>query len=134
VLAVQELWHSVTELTPARRYTVAGMGSPRESVEQHRGVIPRRVKAVARSCSIRALNARTREQERGRRVRGSPRARRTSPEGGALLRRLGGPQGATEVAIAWCACFRFVGQFMFCVFCGFKRVSLDCLGGPYGCP
>jgi hypothetical protein len=36
--------------------------------------------------------------------------------GGALLCHLGGPQGATKVTIAWCVCFRFVGQFMFCIF------------------
>jgi hypothetical protein len=68
VLAVQE-WatkcHGAdTDLT-AQRYTVAGMGSPKESVEHHRGVIPRRVRVVVRSCGVRALNARTREQERG---------------------------------------------------------------------
>jgi hypothetical protein len=44
---------------------VAGMAFPRESVEQRRGVIPRRVRVVAQSCGIRALNARAREQERG---------------------------------------------------------------------
>jgi hypothetical protein len=50
-------------------------------VEQRRGVILRRVRVVVRSCGVRALNARAREQEWGRRVREGPRARRTSPEG-----------------------------------------------------
>jgi hypothetical protein len=44
------------------------------------GVIPRRVRVMARSCDVRALNARTCEQERGCRVRGDHRARQTSPE------------------------------------------------------
>jgi hypothetical protein len=98
VLAVQE-WaahcHGAdTDLT-AQCYTVAGMGSPRESVEQHRGVIPRRVRVVVQSCGVRALNARTREQERGRRARGSPRARRTSPVGASSPRaRRTSPEGA----------------------------------------
>jgi hypothetical protein len=46
-------------------YIVAGMAFPRESVEQRRGVIPGRVRVVARSCGVRALNARARERERG---------------------------------------------------------------------
>jgi hypothetical protein len=45
------------------------MGSPRELVEQHRGVIPRRVRVVVRPCGVKALNARTRGQE-GARVLG----------------------------------------------------------------
>jgi hypothetical protein len=53
-----------TDLT-IQCYTVAEMAFPRESVERHRGVIPRRVRVVARSCGVRALNARAREQERG---------------------------------------------------------------------
>jgi hypothetical protein len=44
---------------------VAGMVSPKEWVEQRRGVIPRRVRVVAQSCGVRALNARMCEQERG---------------------------------------------------------------------
>jgi hypothetical protein len=43
---------------------VAGMGCPRESAEQCRGVIPRRV--VARLCRVRALNARARVREQVR--------------------------------------------------------------------
>jgi hypothetical protein len=54
------------------------MGSPRESVEQHRGVIPRRVRVVVQSCGVRALNARTREREQvraGALEQGGPRPR-----------------------------------------------------------
>jgi hypothetical protein len=68
-LAIQE-WaaqcHGADTGLTAQRSTVAGMDSPRESVEQHQGVIPRRVRVVARSCGVRALNARTREQEQVR--------------------------------------------------------------------
>jgi hypothetical protein len=35
------------------------MASPRELAKQRRGVIPRRVRVVARPCGVRALNART---------------------------------------------------------------------------
>jgi hypothetical protein len=42
------------------------MASPRELVEQRRGMIPRRVKVVARPCGVRALNARTRVREQVR--------------------------------------------------------------------
>jgi hypothetical protein len=38
---------------------------PSELVEQRRGVIPRRVRVVAQSYDVRALNARAHEQERG---------------------------------------------------------------------
>jgi hypothetical protein len=65
----------------AQSPTVVGMGSPRELVEQCRGVIPRRV--VARPCCVRVLNARTRVREQARR---SPRARRTPLEGGVSPR------------------------------------------------
>jgi hypothetical protein len=61
-------------------------------VEQRRGVIPSRVRVVARSYGVRALNARAREQERWRRVREGPRARRTSPEGGVQ------PSGEADLA------------------------------------
>jgi hypothetical protein len=37
---------------------VAGMVFPKEWVEQHRGVNPKRVRVVAQSCGARALNAR----------------------------------------------------------------------------
>jgi hypothetical protein len=67
-------------------YIVVGMAFPRESVEQRRGVIPRRVRVVVRSCGVRASNAHAREQERGRRALESPRARRTSPEGASSPR------------------------------------------------
>jgi hypothetical protein len=75
------------------------MASPRESVEQRRGVIPRRVRVVARSCGVRALNVRAREQERGRRARRGPRARRTPPEGAFSPRaRRTWPEGAFRCA------------------------------------
>jgi hypothetical protein len=45
----------------AQSPTVAGMGSPRELAEQHRGMIPRRM--MARLCHVGALNARTRVRE-----------------------------------------------------------------------
>jgi hypothetical protein len=86
---------------------------PREWVEQRRGVIPRRVGVVAQSYGARELNARTCEQERGRRVRGdprvrriSPRARRTSPEGAfsrAALAGRGGHQGCGFLVRAFLA-------------------------------
>jgi hypothetical protein len=66
------------------------MASPRELEKQRRGVIPRRVRVVARPCCVRALNARTRVREQVRVtaremrtgcVRGCPRAERTPPEG-----------------------------------------------------
>jgi hypothetical protein len=44
---------------------VAGMAAPRELVQQHRGGIPMHVGVVAQSRGVRALNARTCEQERG---------------------------------------------------------------------
>jgi hypothetical protein len=62
----------------------------RELAKQRRGMIPRRVRVVARPCCVRALNARTRVREqvrvtaremRGGCVRGSPRVERTPPEG-----------------------------------------------------
>jgi hypothetical protein len=75
------------------------MTFPRESVEQHRGVIPTRVRVVAQSCGVRALNARAREQEWGRRARGGPRARRTPPEGAFNPRaRRTSPEGAFRCA------------------------------------
>jgi hypothetical protein len=71
------------------------MAFPRELVEQHRGMIPRRVRVVAQSCGVRALNACTCEQERGRRVCEGPRARRTPPEGAFSPRaRRTPPEGA----------------------------------------
>jgi hypothetical protein len=88
VLAVHE-WaaqcHGADTGLAAQRYTVAGMGSPRELAEQHRGVIPRRVRVVVRPCGVRALNARTREQEQvraGALERGGrrPRGRQPSSE------------------------------------------------------
>jgi hypothetical protein len=63
------------------------MDSPRESVEQHRGVIPRRV---------RALNAHTREQEQvraGALERGGP-----HPRGRLALER-GGPHQRERLAL-----------------------------------
>jgi hypothetical protein len=90
VLAVQK-WaaqcHRADTGLVAHRSTVAGMGSPRELAEQHRGVIPRRVRVVARPCGVRALNARTRGQEQvraGALERGGPhlRTRLTLEQGG----------------------------------------------------
>jgi hypothetical protein len=46
--------------------TAAGMASPRELAKQRQGVIPRRVRVVARPCGVRALNARTRVREQVR--------------------------------------------------------------------
>jgi hypothetical protein len=42
------------------------MASPRELAKQRRGVIPRRVRVVARPCGVRALNAHTRVREQAR--------------------------------------------------------------------
>jgi hypothetical protein len=42
------------------------MASPRELAEQRWGVIPKRVRVVARPCGVRALNARTRVREQVR--------------------------------------------------------------------
>jgi hypothetical protein len=73
------------------------MAFPWESAEQRRGVIPRRVRVVARSCGVRALNAHVREQERWRRAREGPRVRRTSPEGVSSPRaRRTPPEGASN--------------------------------------
>jgi hypothetical protein len=69
---------------------------PKESVEQRRGVIPKRARVVAQSCGVRALNARVCEQERGRtspKGAFSPRARRTSPEGAFSCAALAGRGG-----------------------------------------
>jgi hypothetical protein len=69
------------ELTPTSSHNIPqwwGWVPPRELVEQRRGVIPRRVRVVARPCGVRALNARThgREQARAEALeRGGPRLR-----------------------------------------------------------
>jgi hypothetical protein len=64
-------------------------------VEQRRGVIPMRVRVVAQSCGVRALNARACEQERGRRACEGPRATWTPPEGAFSPRaRRTSPEGA----------------------------------------
>jgi hypothetical protein len=61
-----------------------------------------RVVVVAQSCGVRALNARTCEQERSCRVRGGPRARRTSPEGAFSPRaRRTSPEGAFSPRARW---------------------------------
>jgi hypothetical protein len=62
------------------------MASPRELAEQRRGVIPRRVRVVARPCGVRALNARTRVREQvhagaWKGACGCPRAERAPPKG-----------------------------------------------------
>jgi hypothetical protein len=65
---------------------------PREWVEQHRGVIPRRVRVLVRSCGVRALNARMCEQERGRHMRvGAPERGGARPRGCSAHER-GGPR------------------------------------------
>jgi hypothetical protein len=81
VLAVQE-WatqcHGADTSLTAQRSTLAGMDPPRELVEQHRGVIPRRVRVVVRPCGVRALDAHTREWEQvcaSALERGGPRPR-----------------------------------------------------------
>jgi hypothetical protein len=65
--AVQE-WaaqcHGVDTGLVAQSSQWRGWASPRELVEQRRGVIPRRV--MARFCCVRALNARTRVREQVR--------------------------------------------------------------------
>jgi hypothetical protein len=85
------------------------MGSPRELAEQHRGVIPRRVRVVARPCGVRALNARTRGQEQvraGALERGEPhsRTRLTLEQGGPrprgrLALERGGPPPRGHLAL-----------------------------------
>jgi hypothetical protein len=99
VLAVQE-WaaqcHGADPGLTAQRSTVAGMGSHRELVEQHRGVIPRRVRVVVRSRGVRALNARTRGREQvraGALERGGPRPR------GSLALERGGPRPRGRLAV-----------------------------------
>jgi hypothetical protein len=66
VLAIQK-WaaqgHGADTDLSAHCCIVAGMVFPRGSIEQRRGVIPRRVNIVAQSSGVRALNARTCEQE-----------------------------------------------------------------------
>jgi hypothetical protein len=74
------------------------MAFPRESVEQHRGVIPRHVRVVAQSCGVRALNARTREQERGRRARGGLERGGPRPRGRLALER-GRPRPRGRLAL-----------------------------------
>jgi hypothetical protein len=78
----------------AQYYTVAGMAFSRESVEQHRGVIPRRVRIVVRILWCRSIKCLYTGAGAGTTcvqvpsseavlAEGvlSPRARRTSPEG-----------------------------------------------------
>jgi hypothetical protein len=71
------------------------MGSPRELVQQGRGVIPRRMMALPRR--VRTLNARTRVRGRAC-VRGRPRARRSPLEGGVDPR---ARRGLLEGALDW---------------------------------
>jgi hypothetical protein len=105
-------------------------------VEQRRARDSQARQVVAQSCGVRALNARTCEQERGRRVRGDPRARRTSPEGAFSPRaRRTSPEGAfSRAALAGRGghqgCDRLVCAFLgswissrFALFMSFKRVS-----------
>jgi hypothetical protein len=110
------------------------MAFPWESVEQHRGVIPRRIRVVVRvlwcqsiKCPYTGAGARTTRVQvpssEAILAEGafSPRARRTSPEGAFSPRvRRTSPEGAsavppwraagaTRVMIVSCVCFRFVG-------------------------
>jgi hypothetical protein len=159
-----------TGLTAQRR-TMAGMALPGELAEQRRGVIPRRGRSVARACRCQSIKW----LGRGSRCRGdgpvgasseanfarggfSPRARRTSPEGGSALERggphprglsaleRGGPRlrgrlgqlfrwaaWATRVAITLCV-FWVCGLVCVCVFYEIRWVFPGCLGDPYGCP
>jgi hypothetical protein len=78
----------------AQCYTVAGMAFPRDLVEQHRGMIPRRVRVVARvlwcrsikcpytgaGAGIMCMQVPSSEAVLAEGVF-SPRARRTSPDG-----------------------------------------------------
>jgi hypothetical protein len=106
-------------------YTVAGMAFPGESVEQRRGVIPRRVKVVVRvlwcqsiKCAYTGAGAGTTRACRSPRARWtspegafSPRVRRTSPEGtlgsrarqtpleGAFAHERGGPRPRGHQAV-----------------------------------
>jgi hypothetical protein len=89
-------------------FTVAGMAFPRESVKQHRGVIPRRVRVVARvlrCMSIKCLYTGAGVGTTCVQVPSSeavlaegafiPRARRTSPEGAFIPQaRRTPPEGA----------------------------------------
>jgi hypothetical protein len=69
------------------------MASPQELAKQRRGVIPRRVRVVARPCCVRALNARTRVWEQ---VRARTWERRAwVPSSGADPAR-GGPRPSSE--------------------------------------
>jgi hypothetical protein len=124
-----------------------GWVPPRELAEQCRGMIPRRVRAMARPCGVRALNARThgREQvraeafERGgphRRgghepsgeadlTRGgvSPRARRPRSRGSLALER-GGPRPRGRLAaLPWWAVGATTVSIVLCV-CVRLEVSL----------
>jgi hypothetical protein len=110
------------------------MAFPRDSVEQHRGVIPRRVRVVAHVLWCRSIKCPYMGAGAGTTcvqvpsseavlAEGvfSPRARRTSPEGAFSPRvRRTSPEGAsavppwraagaTRVMIVSCVCFRFVG-------------------------
>jgi hypothetical protein len=144
-LAVQEWVAQRREAAPASSHSPPqwwGWAPPRELAEQRRGVIPRR--AVARSCCVRALNARThvREQVRaGRTLRRrapleggvSPRARWTPLEGGVSPEARRTPleealccaalvgRGVTAVwVVLRVFCVRLEVGFAFCVFCRFK--------------
>jgi hypothetical protein len=75
------------------------MASPRELARQRRGVIPRRVRVVARPCGVRALNARARVREQvraGALERGGTRPR------GLLAALPWWATGATAVALRVC--------------------------------
>jgi hypothetical protein len=66
----------------------------------------------------------------------SPRARRASLEGGALLGRFGGPRGHHGVdRVVRIFCVRLEIGFAFCVFLQvLSRIAPGFLGDPYGCP
>jgi hypothetical protein len=69
VLAVRGRRHSVTKLTLALPHSAEqqrGWPHPRKLAKQRQGVIPKRVRVVARPCGVRALNACTRVREQVR--------------------------------------------------------------------
>jgi hypothetical protein len=85
---------TITELTPALPHSAAqrrGWVPPRELAEQHRGVIPRRVRVVVRVLRCRGIKCPYTGPERGQRTCGCPQARGPRPMGCLALER-GGPR------------------------------------------
>jgi hypothetical protein len=91
--------HSVTELTPALLHSATqrrGWPPPGSWWNNAETRFPGVPKSWYASYGVRALNARTRGQERGERACGCPRARRTPPDGCLALER-GGPHSRVGV-------------------------------------